>query len=58
VVWIVMRRGAEIGISAINLGKKEIKEGNKNKLLVLFREKGKISNDDVQKLLGIADATA
>ena len=34
------------------------KEENKEKVLTLFQTKGEIANNDVEKLLGVSDATA
>ena len=38
--------------------RKKKKEENKNKILKELQNKDKISNDEVQKLLGVSDATA
>ena len=34
------------------------KTENKNKILQLFREKEKVTNNDIEKLLSVSDATA
>jgi len=38
--------------------KEKEKEGRKEKILGIFEEKEKITNNDVEKLLGVSDATA
>jgi len=34
------------------------KAGNKNNILAFMRENGKVANNDIEKLLGVSDATA
>ena len=49
-------RSENVGMFKTVAGRK--KEERKKKILDLLSEKEKITNDDVQKLLGIADSTA
>ena len=41
-----------------NQVREENKEKAKDKILELLRERGRISNDDVEKLIGVADSMA
>ena len=38
--------------------KRKVVEENKKKILELLKEKNKITNNDIEKLLGVSDATA
>jgi len=53
-VWMHKRNGME----RFNAERKKEREENKQKILKLLEEKGKIANDDVQDLLSVSDATA
>lgn len=39
-------------------GQQKKKQENKNKIVNLLKEKNKITNNDIEKLLGVSDATA
>jgi len=45
-------------LAGFNRQREEKMDSNESKILDLFSKKNEISNDDVQKLLGISDATA
>ena len=49
------RRGKGCGLI---VGQTKKKEENKEKLLEFFREQEKVTNNDVEKLLNVSDATA
>ena len=46
------------GIAKVNETRQNAKAEAKDKILKLFNNKTEITNDDVQKLLGVSDATA
>lgn len=46
------------GISKVNESRQNAKAEAKDKILKLFEGKAEIANNDVQKLLGVSDATA
>ena len=46
------------GINKINESRQNAKAEAKDKMLKLFNDKTEITNDDVQKLLSVSDATA
>ena len=49
-------RGKEAG--AFNTEQSKQKEANKEKILALLREQESVANNDIEKLLGVSDATA
>ena len=46
------------GVSKINTQKQYKKEESKKKILELLKTKNSITNDDIENLLGVSDATA
>ncbi|MCH7883050.1 winged helix-turn-helix domain-containing protein [Patescibacteria group bacterium] len=58
-VWLAIgESGLPRGLrERIGLQKRR-KEKRKEKILVVLREKGRITNDEVQELVGVSDATA
>lgn len=57
VVWLVFRNKNQTTPEFMQKQADE-KEKNKQKILELFNGKDKITNDDVQKSLGVSDKTA
>ena len=55
-VWVVKRRKS--GFAGFNLKRQQAKKEGKKKILKLLKDKTSISNNDVEKLLGVSDATA
>ncbi len=45
-------------LEEFNEKRKKEREENKQKILKLLKEKGRLENDDVQRLLNVSDATA
>jgi len=58
VALLVVPKRPEAGIKDVNKEARENVEENKKKIMESFGGGGSISNDDVQKLLGVSDATA
>ncbi len=64
-MWWKFKKGKEEkskqespGIAKVNESRQDAKAEAKDKILKLFSAKTEITNDDVQKLLGVSDATA
>ena len=57
-VWFLVPRKTVDKLQEFNATREKEREENKQKILSLLGEKGKIANDDVQKLLVVSDATA
>ena len=55
-VWIIKRRKS--ALSAFNLKRQQAKKQAKGEILKLLKEKENISNNDVERLLSVSDATA
>ena len=55
-VWVIKKRKS--GFAAFNLKRQQAKRQAKKKILKLLKEKENISNNDVERLLGVSDATA
>ena len=55
-VWLIKRRKS--GFAGFNLKRQQAKKEGKKKILKLLKDKTSISNNDVEKLLGVSDATA
>ncbi len=59
IMWVVMRNArGEAGSGVINPEQVRVRRENLEKVMVMAREKGEIANDDVEKGLGVSDATA
>ncbi|GEM_PF-642631 len=59
IMWVVMRKGpGGAGSGVINPEQVRVRRENLEKVMVMAREKGEIANDDVEKGLGVSDATA
>ena len=61
--WVVKRSRKDEGafsgaLDRINKKKREQVKIQKDRILELVKERGRITNDDVQKLLSVSDATA
>lgn len=54
--YYLARRSKETG--TFNTEQTKQKEASKGKILALLRDKQRIANNDVEKLLGVSDATA
>ena len=46
------------GLSRYQKELQKVKEGRKSQILELFKTKGELTNNDVEKFLGVSDATA
>jgi Fic family protein len=57
-VWVGYTLARKRRVKAINNQAAEQKSKNMEKVRALARERGKIANDDVEKLLGVSNATA
>ena len=55
-VWVVKRRKS--GFAGFNLKRQQAKKEGKKKILKLLKDKTSISNNDVERLLSVSDATA
>ncbi|MCH7730022.1 DeoR family transcriptional regulator [Patescibacteria group bacterium] len=55
-VWVIKRRKS--GFAAFNLKRQQAKKEGKKKILKLLKDKTSISNNDVERLLSVSDATA
>ncbi len=55
-VWVVKKRKS--GFAAFNLKRQRAKGQAKGEILKLLKDKTSISNNDVEKLLNVSDATA
>lgn len=53
-----LHRKVDSRVDKINKERTRKKEENKNKILTVLQGKDKITNDEVQSLLGVSDATA
>jgi len=51
-------RGQGSNLPQINRARQDRKEEGKKMILTLFKEKEQITNSDVERLLGVSDATA
>ena len=58
VVWFLVRRKTAGKLQEFNADREKERQTNKQKILELLEEKGKLANDDIQKLLSVSDATA
>ena len=58
--WLILRKSARQprNLTGFNTERNEKEEQNKQKILTLLVASARISNNDVQKLLGVSDATA
>ena len=62
--WLARRkRAGEVGEVELNLpagkaGQREVKEENKQKVLEYLQTNDKMTNNDVERMLGVSDATA
>ena len=55
-VWLIKKRKS--GFAAFNLKRQQAKSQAKKKILKLLKDKTSISNNDVERLLSVSDATA
>ena len=55
-VWVIKKRKS--GFAAFNLERQQAKKEGKKKILKLLKDKTSISNNDVERLLSVSDATA
>ena len=55
-VWRIKRRKS--GLAAFNLKRQQVKKEGKKKILKLLKDKTSISNNNVERLLSVSDATA
>ena len=55
-VWVIKRRKS--GFAAFNLKRQQAKRQAKGKILKLLKDKTSISNNDVERLLSVSDATS
>ena len=55
-VWLIKKRKS--GFAAFNLKRQQAKGQAKKKILKLLKDKTSISNNDVERLLSVSDATA
>ena len=60
VVWLLIKNrvSSEGGLSQINVAKRERVEENKAKIVAMLREKGSVTNNDIERAVGVSDATA
>lgn len=60
VVYLLLRKSKTSGssIAAYTDQRSNEKQNRKERIITFLKEKGTITNNDVEKLLGIADATA
>lgn len=58
VVYFVMRRHAVIGIASHVQNQQSEKQERKEKILALIREKGSGTNNNIETVLGVSDASA
>ena len=54
--WVVKRRKS--GFAGFNLKRRQAKNQAKGEILKLLKDKTSISNNDVERLLSVSDATA
>ena len=55
-VWLIKKRKS--GLAAFNLKRQQVKSQAKGEILKLLKDKTSISNNDVERLLSVSDATA
>ena len=55
-VWLIKKRKS--GLAGFNLKRQQAKSQAKGEILKLLKDKTSISNNDVEKLLSVSDATA
>lgn len=58
IIILLIGFGAGYWYAKRKFGAEEMADEKQEKVLEILREKGEITNDDVEKLLGISDATA
>ena len=58
VVYFGMRRRTVSGIASYVQDQQSEKQGRKEKILAMIREKGSTTNNDVETALGVSDASA
>lgn len=56
--WLGGRRAQGSPLLGVNQTRRENKEEDFSKILATAKEKGSISNSDVEELLGVSDSTA
>lgn len=57
VVYFAMRNKKASGIASHAQKQQTKKQSQKEKILQMIREKGKVTNDDIEKMLGVSDAS-
>lgn len=57
-VYFAMRSRVVSGIASHVQNQQSEKQGRKEKILAMIREKGSTTNNDVEKLLSVSDASA
>ena len=55
-VWVIKKR--KTGFAGFNLKRQQAKRQAKGKILKLLKDKTSISNNDVERLLSVSDATS
>ncbi|MBI4253252.1 DUF977 family protein [Candidatus Uhrbacteria bacterium] len=58
VVYFVMSRKTTTGIAAHAKNQQNEKQSRKDKILEILRERNSLTNDDIEKVLGVSDASA
>jgi predicted HTH transcriptional regulator len=58
VVYFLVHRKKSIGIATYVAKQKNEKEARKEKILEMIREKGNVTNNDIETVLGVSDASA
>jgi Fic family protein len=58
ITYLLMRRRAASGIASHMQKQQSEKYNRKEKILALIREEGSTTNNDVENLLGVSDASA
>ncbi|MEK7607260.1 MAG: DUF977 family protein [Patescibacteria group bacterium] len=58
VAYFFMRKRKTVSIATYVQNQQSEKQGRKEKILAMIREKGSTTNNEVEKLLGVSDASA
>jgi predicted HTH transcriptional regulator len=57
-VYFLMRQRKVVGIASHVQNQKSEKQERKEKILAMIREKGSVTNNDIETALGVSDASA
>lgn len=58
VLVVLLRRARVAALSSPNAAEIEAKQEHLDRALAYIREQGEVANDDIERLLGVSDATA